>query len=263
MSGVRSVERAVAILETFPPKGEVLTLTEIARLSGLSKTTAHRLLGTLTELGMVEFDPRAQGYRLGLKVFRLGSIVRNSIELVQEAEPILHRLVQETEETAFLIVPDGVETLCLERIDGLHSVRVLFLETGRRLPYNAGAGPRVLLAHLPEQDWKRTVSEHVRRMTPNSLVTMDQLAADREAIRRNGYSLSREDVSAHAAAVGAPVRDHSGRVVAAVSIAGIVQRFSDENLPFLVEAVRGAGRELSLRMGWEAEPRRRSVAAGV
>ncbi|MCZ7665537.1 MAG: IclR family transcriptional regulator [Thermoleophilia bacterium] len=247
---VRAVTRAAAILDMFTLETPVLSLTEISRGIGLNKSTTHRLLATLEHLDLLEVDSATRRYRLGLKLFRLGSVVLKSMELVAQAEPLLKRLVEQTEETAFLIVPEKNETLCLKRVDGCHSVRALFLETGKRLPYNAGAGPRALLAHLPEEDWDRVVVHHVQRMTHHSLVTREELARDKAEVHRLGYSLSREDVSLHACAVGAPVREREGRVVAAVSVSGIVQRFSPAQIPLLVAAVVQAAEELSRRLGF-------------
>ena len=105
---------------------------------------------------------------------------------------------------------------------------------------------------MPPREWERVVGAHVKAMTPHSLTTRPDLERDRVQIRELGWALSREDVSLHAAAVGAPVRDHSGQVVAAVSVSGIVQRFDDDHLPALVDAVGDAAGELSLRMGYEA-----------
>ena len=98
---------------------------------------------------MLEYDPASSRYRLGLKVFRLGSVVGKSMELATQADALLEQLAEETAETAFMVVPDGDEALCLRRFDGGQHVRVLFLEVGMRQPFNCGAAPRVLLAHMP------------------------------------------------------------------------------------------------------------------
>jgi DNA-binding IclR family transcriptional regulator len=243
------VARAFGILDQFSLERPTLTLTEISSGIGLSKTTTHRLLSTLEDLDLIELDGVAHRYRLGLKVFELGSVVLKSMELVSQADPILHRLVEETDETAFLIAPDRPKTLCLRRVDGHHSVRVLFLDVGKQLAYNVGAGPRVLLAQLTPEERARIIADHVERMTPHTLVTLEELEADGREIRELGYAVSREDVSPHACAVGAPVRDHTGTVIAALSISGIVQRFSDEQLPFLTTTVVRASQDLSRRMG--------------
>jgi len=126
---------------------------------------------------------------------------------------------------------------------------VLYLEPGKHSAFNCGAAQRVLLAHLPDSRWDEVVEGHVRRMTPYSLVSRDELERDRREIRERGYSVSWEDVTLHACALGAPVRDSSGMVIAAVSISGIVQRFSAERLPGLIRSVIKLGDDLSRRMG--------------
>jgi IclR family KDG regulon transcriptional repressor len=247
---VRAVERAVQILEQFSLDRPELNLTEVSAGIGLSKSTVHRLLATLEATQMVEFDRRTNHYRLGLKAFRFGSIVSKSMELVRQADPLMKTLVDETDETSFLLVVDGNEALCLRRFDGRHHVRVLSLEPGRRSAFNCGSAQRVLLAHLSESQWDVVVDHHVRRMTQYSLVSRDELDRDRREIRERGYSVSWEDATLHACALGAPVRDSTGKVIAAVSVSGIVQRFSAERLPTLIRKIMEVGDELSLRLGY-------------
>ncbi len=199
---------------------------------------------------MVEFDKRTGHYRLGLKAFRLGSVVARSMDLVKQGDPLLAAIAEETSETAFLVLADGNEALCLRRFDGSHQIRVLYLEPGKHSAFNCGAAQRVLLAHLPDSRWEEVVGGHVRRLTQYSLVSRDELERDRREIRERGYSVSWEDVTLHACALGAPVRDAGGAVVAAVSISGIVQRFSAERLPGLIRSVMKLGNDLSLRLGY-------------
>ena len=247
---VRAVVRAVSILEQFNLERPELSLTEISVGIGLSKSTTHRLLSTLEATEMVEFDKRTSHYRLGLKTYRLGSIVAKSMELVKQADPLLAAMAEETSETAFLVLPDGNEALCARRFDGSHQIRVLYLEPGKHSPFNCGASQRVLLAQLPDDRWEEVVERHVKRMTQYSLVSRDELERDRREIRERGYSVSWEDVALHACALGAPVHDGSGSVVAAVSISGIVQRFSAERLPGLIRSVMKLGDDLSRRLGY-------------
>ncbi|MBC7294410.1 MAG: IclR family transcriptional regulator, partial [Thermoleophilia bacterium] len=247
---VRSVARAIAILEQFSLERPELNLTEISTAIGLSKSTTHRLLSTLEATEMVEFDRATCRYRLGLKAFRLGSVVSKSMELVKQADPLLWGIAEETNETAFLVVADGNEALCLRRVDGAHQVRVLFLEAGKHSAFNCGAAQRVLLAHLPDWRWEEVVTNHTKRMTQYSLVSREELERDRREIRERGYAVSWEDVTLHACALGAPVRDASGSVVAAVSISGIVQRFSAERLPTLIRRIMEVGDEISRRLGY-------------
>lgn len=249
-SQVRAVIRAVAILEQFTLARPERTLSEVSAAIGLSKSTTHRLLNTLQHCDMVEFDKATGRYRLGLKVYHLGSVVSKGMNLLKQADPLLELVAQETDESSFLLVADGNEALCLRRFDGSNYVRVLTLEEGAHSTFNCGSAQRVLLAHLPEERWEEIVSAHVRRMTQYSLVGRDELERDRREIRERGYSVAWEDVTLHACALGAPVRDATGEVVAAVSISGIVQHFSAERLPGLIRRIMQTGEELSKRLGF-------------
>jgi len=250
---VRAVARAISILDCFTLEQPELNLTEISVRLGLSKTTTHRLLTTLESTEMVQFDRKTARYRLGLKLFHLGNVVAKSMELVKRADALLENLAQETDETSYLLVADGNEALCLRRFDGKYEVRVLFLEAGKHAPFNCGSAQRMLLAHLPEPRWEEVVEDHTRRMTPYSLVTREELERDRREIRERGYSMSWEDVTLHACALGAPVRDSTGAVVAAVSVSGIVQRFSAQRLSTLIPMIMEVGDELSRQLGYGAE----------
>lgn len=242
------------MLDLLAEHGPALSLTEISDGVGLSRSTCHRLLSTLEQVGMVERAREAGQYRLGRKAFRLGSMVVRDIDLLGESEPILLHLADETEETAYLVVPDRDEALCLRRIDGRHEVRVMFLDTGKRLPFNCGATPRILLAHMPPEQWTEIVAHYTKKMTPYSLVTPEELERDAHEIQQSGYAISREDVTLHACAIGVPVWNYTGRVVASISISGIIQRFSTERLPFLIKTVVDAGHELSRRLGYGSHP---------
>jgi DNA-binding IclR family transcriptional regulator len=247
---VRSVTRAVSILEQFTLERASPNLTEISSGIGLSKSTTHRLLSTLEDAGMVEFNRQTARYRLGLKVISLGSAASKGLDLVKQAEPLLQSITAETDETSLLLVPDGNEALCLRRLDGDQPVRVLVIEVGKRTSFNCGAAQRVLLAHLPDARWEEVVAQHVRRLTQYSLMTRDELERDRREIRERGCAVGWEDGAVHACGLGAPVRDSGGTVVAAVSILGIVQRFSAERLPSLIRRVMQLGDDLSSRHGY-------------
>ncbi len=247
---VRSVARAVSILEQFTMERPEPNLTEISAGIGLSKSTTHRLLSTLENAGMVDLDRATGHYRLGLKAFRLGCTASNSMDLVKQAEPLLRAIAEETDQTALLLVEDGAQALCLRRFEGHQQVRVLVLEAGRHAPFNCGAAQRVLLAYLPEDQWEDVVAHHALRMTQYSLTTREELERDRRDIRERGCSMGWEDTTLHACTLGAPVHGADGSVVAAVSILGIVQQFPAERLPSLIRRVMQLGGDLSSKLGY-------------
>lgn len=239
------------LLQCFTPDQPALTLSELSRLLNLGPSTIHRLLATLEAHNFVEQDEDSAKYRLGLSLFKLGALVQQNMNLRRQAEIALRRLARRTEETAYLCIVEHDEALCLDRVEGNYQVRVLVLDVGGRLPLNCGAAPRTLLAFLPDADIQRLLqSGHLKSMTPYSLLSPAQVWADARQIREQGYVVSVDDVLPGVAAIGAPIRDVSGQVVAALSIAGTRPRFEADRLPELIEAVRQEANAVSIGLGW-------------
>jgi IclR family transcriptional regulator, KDG regulon repressor len=247
---VRTLVRAFAILEQFSLRRPELSLSEVSEVAALSKSTAHRLLGTLEQLGLVSSSQESGYYRLGLKAFLIGDIAAGTMPLLKEADPLLAVLTNKTDESSFLLVPDNDKALCLRRLDGERPSRLLITDVGVRSAFNCGSAQRVLLAYLPEEHWDEVVTRHVHPVTQYSLVTRDDLERDRSDIRKRGYCIAREDVVLQVWGLGVPVHDASGTVIAAISISGTVNHFSAERLPTLVRTVLDTGEELSQRLGF-------------
>lgn len=258
---VRSVDRVLRILQAFSQEQPERSLTELAEMLDLSPSTVHRLLSTLKAHRFVEQDGAGEKYRLGLTLFKLGAVVQRSIDLCRLSEVPLRHLARRTEETAYLIVIDNDEALCLDRVEGHHQVRVLVLDLGGRLPLNCGGGPRALLAGLPDQEIERLLQEgKLRRMTPYSITEPQQVWADIALTRERGYSLSMQDVVEGVAAIGATVRDYTGQIVGAVSIAGILPHFDEARRADLVAAVLEEARAISRSLGSEGSPQKSTEA---
>ncbi|MBE0478185.1 IclR family transcriptional regulator [Candidatus Aerophobetes bacterium] len=163
--------------------------------------------------------------------------------------PILTDLAEKTGTSAYLIVLDNDEALCLERIDCHHNFQVLFLKIGGRMPLHIGAGSRVLLAYLPEMEIEKIVkSKGLCPRTKYSIANYQALEKNLQKIRKQGYALSWKDVHEGAAALGCPVRNWKNEVVAAISISGMADDFSKQRLPHLVQMVKDASCELSHRL---------------
>lgn len=245
------IKKAVDLLRLFSHESPTLTFAEIQKRSGLKKTTAYRLLLTLEETGLLERDPETRGYRLGVALFELGSVVMSQMELRKLSRPVLERLARETGETAYLLVRDGYEALCLERVEGTRFLRSLFLDVGKRMPLHMGAGPRVLLAWCSSQEVDEVISvKGLVAWTPNTIVDPEALRKDLALVREQGYALSLEDVTPAAAALGMPVFDHRGQVVGAISISGLYLHFRGSQLQEYLNHLRLASNELSRKLGW-------------
>jgi len=251
--------KAIQILDLFTKDRPELTLTQIVALTGFSKTTAHGLLKTLLQANFL--SRQGSAYRLGARLFEMGHLFAHQIDLRHMGLPHLAELAKVTQDTAHLLIVDNDTSLCLAMVKGKHAVQVLALIAGGRLPLHTGAAPTVLLAGMPEAEVRRIMAaQGFKRFTPKTIQTMDELMAKLELIRAEGYSLSWEDITPNVAAVGAPIVDYSGRVVAAVSVASILPRVGPDRLPFLIREVKKVAAAFSEELGGRPEAAGLSLA---
>jgi DNA-binding IclR family transcriptional regulator len=244
---VGSVLRALRLLDCFERGRPEMSLAELVRCSGYSKTTAYRLLLTLEEAGWLERRPGG-AFRLTIKPFQVGSVLVDSLELRQEAAPVMARLAVDCDETTYLTVPAGTHAVCLERIDSGQGLRIADLYVGGSQPLHLGAGPRVLLAYREAELLPALLAGSLERRTPHTLADPDALRADLADIRGRGYSISDQDATIGVAAIGAPVYDASGRCVAALSLGGLADRILPVRPEHRDRLLRAAA-EISQRLG--------------
>ncbi len=246
---VHSLERGLDLIEILTDGTPEKSLTELSKRAGFNLSTTHRILNALKSRGYIEQNPSTSTYKLTFKFFEIGNVVVRHLNLREEAAPILTDLAEKTGESAYLIILDKDEALCLERIDGHNYLKVLFLKVGGRMPLHIGAGSRVLLAHLPEEEVDRIVEiRGLPAWTEKSVAHPDVLKEDLRKIREQGYALSFEDVTEGAAALGSPVRNWKGEIAAAISIGGVSTHFTKDKLPPLIKIVKNAAQELSRRL---------------
>lgn len=247
---VASVEKAVRLLELFDEGEPVLSLPTIVARSGYTRTTAYRLLSTLERVGWL--SRTGAGYHLTLRVFRLGASAGNALKLREVAAEVLVDLAARGGETAYLIVPDGLRGVCLERVEGPSMVRVMVLDVGKSLPLHVGGGPTALLAHRDDLLAEVFAAGPLQTMTGAPL-SPDDLRDTLRGIRERGYSRSAEDVTASVGAFGAPVFDAQGTAIAAVSVGGMLKTLTEKEAE-LSAALRDAAADISARLGHRPGP---------
>jgi DNA-binding IclR family transcriptional regulator len=163
-------------------------------------------------------------------------------------------LAEETGDTAYLVVPDNDEALCIERIEGIHEVRVVSLLLGGRLPLHCGAAALAILSGMTDEKISSVLlSKGLSKRTENTIGDVDELFQEVRLIRERGYVVRRGDVTEGVGSVGAPVRNHTGDVVAAISLGCILPRFDPVRVPVLVHRVRHAADLASRDLGYSAE----------
>ena len=243
---VRAVSRALAIMRAFRQDQASLALAEIAAAAQLDRATARRMLLTLMEEGLVRQDAVTQRYALTLRVLELAAAVPTG-GLREEARPVMLRLARETGATVFLSVAGTPGALCLERVDGHDPVQVKWWAVGSHMPWNCGAGPRLLLAYMPVAEITAAL-RHAVTLTPQSETNMPALLAHLAEVRRRGYEATMDDVtvglSAVAVGIGAPTHP-----VAALSVGGLTDRLLDAaGAPRHLATLQSAARDITLHL---------------
>lgn len=235
--------RGAALLRACGDSGSALTLAELALRTGLPKPTARRLLGELVRLDLVERTPEG-AYRIGLGLFVLGQSAPSVRELCDAALPYLGDLHDATQENVHLAVPDGTDTLFLEKVTG-HRATPIASHTGGRLPAHCTATGKVFLALAQDP---RPPHRTLPRLTPRTLVLPGQLARDLARTRARGYGVNLEEAEVGVSAVAAPVYagGPESRPIAAISVTGGTRRLDVDRLGARVcAAARALTRTLS------------------
>jgi DNA-binding IclR family transcriptional regulator len=235
---VQSIGRAFSILRLVATAGESgLRLSDVAEQTGLHKASASRILRTLVAQGVLQRHPDRR-FRVHEAFRELIGIPISSMRLRELARPVLSSLVERLGEVAFLSVRSGFESLCIDRQVGWQVIQALSLHVGARRPLGVGAGSIALLAWLPPREQEQALAFTTARLASYPLLNEPQLRRFIGAAQNNGYTDLRDVVIAGMTGMGIPLRDPTGNVIGALSIAGPSNRFTDENTALAVEALR-------------------------
>lgn len=213
----QSLERGLAVIRAFGPDHPRLTLSDVARRTGLTRATARRFLLTLVELGYVDFDGRL--FRLRPQVLELGYSYLSGLTAPEVALPYMEDLAGQVSASASLGVLDREDIFYAAHVPASRMLAVR-VPVGTRVPAHATAMGHVLLAALPAEERRRYLdSARLERLTPETLTSRGELTAALDAVYRNGYALGDQGLEENLFAVAVPVTDGRGSVVAALGIA--------------------------------------------
>jgi IclR family pca regulon transcriptional regulator len=219
----QSLERGLSILSSFSETRPLLGIAELARAVELNKSTTHRYVATLTELGYLQQDAATRKYRLGPRVVDLGFAAVNAMEITRIAAPHLQALSDETGHTVSMAVLDDVDIVYVQRCRSVREGRFgidLNLHVGSRLPAYCTSMGKVLLANQrPEVLTGLLERMELTRRGPNTLTAREALAKALQRVRQTGLAVNDEELAPGLRSLAAPIRDGFGEVVAAVNIA--------------------------------------------
>jgi IclR family acetate operon transcriptional repressor len=246
-----TVAKAFGIVEALAPETDRgLTLADLSLRVALPKSTVHRYLTTLVELGLAQRSD-SDRFRLGTKVVELAGIYLAGSDLRQECQSVLDALSERTNETVHLAVRSEAEVVYIAKVESRHAVR-MYSYIGARLPMYSTALGKAMLAFGPA-DWLReTVARGLVARTAHTIANAAALEADLATIRGRGYSLDNEENELGVRCVGAPVFDFSRSVIAAISLSGPTDRMDRKRSSELGPVVRDAALSISTRMGYVA-----------
>ena len=250
-SRLSSVTTALLVLKAFSVEEPEQGISAIAKKLGLAKSTVHRLAVPPASEGFLEQNAQNGRYRLGLTVFELGTQVRQRMDVSSQSLPLLSQLRDQTQEAVHLAVLSQTSIMYLYNLEGSRAIGIRS-HIGARKPAFCTAEGRVLLAFESPDMVEAALAEDRRPRTPKTVTDLRKLRQILAEVRHAGYAIDDEESEADARSVAAPVRDATGKVIAAVGLAGPTRRLTKKELRTLLPMVLATADAVSQRLGYRA-----------
>ncbi len=246
-----SVATAIALLKAFSEDEVEIGVSSLAKRLGVAKSTVHRLAVTLVSEGMLEQNPENERYRLGIALFGLGALVRRRMVVSSEARPYLFNLRESTGETVHLAILDRFEIMYIYNLESPQAIRMRS-DIGVRKPAFCTAEGLVMLAFQPPALVNEIIARGLTARTARTQTDPEVLWRTLERVRHDGYAIEDEESEVGMRSVAAPIRNANAEVVAAIGVAGPVQRLSDEVVAGFAPKVLEAAATISSRIGYRS-----------
>ncbi|HWO78531.1 MAG TPA: IclR family transcriptional regulator [Bacillus sp. (in: firmicutes)] len=248
---IQSVDRALRILDLFDEYETELKITDISDKMQLHKSTVHSLLKTLQTNGYIEQNMENGKYRLGMKLFERGNLVIRRLDLRTIAKKYLIDLSVKSQNTVHLVILDGKEGIYIDKVEGA-SATVLYSRIGRRVPLHSSAVGKALVANKSKRELQEILNNYeFIQQTPNTITDEETFIAELEKVKEKGYAIDNEENEPGITCVAVPIWDHSGTVVAAISMSQNTASVNEEKLERTVEMLKDASIKISKEMGFE------------
>lgn len=244
-----SVSSALHLLRLFSVEETEFGISALAKQLGVAKSTAHRLAVTLAAQGFLEQNPDNGRYYLGLALFELGSLVRRRMDVSTLGLPLLGSLRDSTQEAVHLAMLAQGDIVYLYNLESSQAVGTRSY-LGMRKPAFCTSEGRVLLAFGPSEQVSLALKGTLVQRTGNTITDPKELLRILREVQHAGYAMDDEECEVGMRGIAAPVRDSTGRVVAAVGLSGPLQRLTKKELRRLVPQVVGTADGISARMGY-------------
>lgn len=247
------------MLEAAAQEPEGLSNAEISRKLQIPKSSASYILRTLEKQGYLHRDEESGKYRVGLKILSLSRGALSGIDVREVALPIMRHLMEKTTLTCHLAILDGPEAVYIEKVEPQGFIR-MDTWVGRRMRVHATSVGKALVAHIPQQQLEKIISERaMEKRTSKTITTMPRLLKELEKVRTQGYAVDDEENNMGARCVGAPIFNQQGMIEASLGLSGTINQVNAQTMPRILDALKDAARHISMQLGYRAPHRRVSV----
>jgi DNA-binding IclR family transcriptional regulator len=245
-NGVQSVRRALHVLRLLGQSNDGgLRFSDLGNATGLTRGTLHRLLHTMTRAGFVEQDRATRRYLVGAEFLAIGALRTNQFNLRDLARPSLVRLAKLTDDTVFLTLRSGLESVCLDRQEGGFPIKTMTLSIGGRRPLGVGAGSLAILSFLPERERRDIVSRNAARLKDYLAISPTALLEETRRARARGYAVNDGLVLRGMCAVGLPILNQQSQPIAALSVAAISERMASGRRADILKLLRAEALQIA------------------
>jgi DNA-binding IclR family transcriptional regulator len=250
---INSIIRASNILRCFSGEKTHFKISQIAHQLQLDRSTTYRILLSLEKCGFVEKDKKTGEYSLGVATFETGNTYLRRMDFIQISKPIMADLALEVQETVHLAVLSDTEIVYVDKVDSPRTLGVMS-KIGQRAPVYCTALGKVLLAHQPNDELSKIVQQiKLKPFTRNSISSKRKLVEELRKIRKQGYALDQKEYEQDVECIGAPIRDHLGNTIAAISISGPQRKINTPQERQFVNQVIKATSLISSKMGYRED----------
>jgi IclR family acetate operon transcriptional repressor len=248
-----SLYKGLRILEVLSEHGDSLGLTELSGRIGMSKAGVYRLLFTLEHTGFVRQDSETGKYGLGMRLWEFGQHVVAGLTLQHASRPVIEALAASTGEAVHVGILDGDDVVYVDQAIGALPVQTPIF-VGQRFPAAPLAIGKVVLALSPEAALERLLAKGLTKYTSRTVTDAAVYRTELRRVRARGYAMNRGEFRAEVASLAAPVFEHSGKVIAGLSLSGPVTRYTDAHIRRLIPRILEAAKETARRLGFEGRP---------
>ena len=246
---IQSIERAIAILNTFSEQDPELGITEISKRLKLHKSTVSRIISTLQNKGLVNQNQTTKKYRLGVGLISLAGVALGRLDVRGIAQLYMDDLVVLSQETVNLTILDGNECVSIARVGSPKPLRYVGW-IGRRTPLHCTASGKIMLAFMPEQDRDNRISKPLKTYTNSTLTDRDIILEELLRVKSQYYAIVHEEFEEGFSSIAAPVFNHNAELAGALAILGPTFRIGPGIIENFIEPLEMISRKISTELGY-------------